>query len=63
MSTRDISSREPAFGCEGPPEAEATKEDAGRRGDAMLLLGLGISGIAAYAAMGYGIYALASSFL
>lgn len=61
MSTGDTVS-EHAF--EGTPEATKDKTDPpGRRSDAMLLLPLGISGVAVYAALGYGVYALASSFL
>ena len=57
--------RRPAYGESGPPpEVESTKEDAGslgRRTEAMLGAAIVMPVVAAYAAIGYGVYALVSS--
>ena len=59
--------REPAFGDLGPPpEVEAAKETHGpldRRTEAILGLAIVTPALAAYGAIGYGLYALVSSSL
>lgn len=57
----------PAFGEAGPPpDVDTGNEEAGpldRRTEAMLGLAIVASIVAAYAAVGYGVYALVSSSL
>lgn len=58
----------PAFGHNGPPPevAEPTEETPGpldRRTEALVAVAVVAPVVAAYSAIGYGLYALASSFL
>ena len=74
MSTAEVTYQEqvavsrrrgPAYGEAGPPpEVEATKQEAGSLGrctEAMLGAAIVIPAVAAYAAIGYSVYALVSS--